>query len=65
MLAYYPEIYWRSRANNKINTWYYKQADCSYKKNNWVVFSYGLSLPDAMSCMQAGAEYADSWQLAS
>lgn len=62
MLAYYPEIYWRSRSNNNINTWYYKQADCSYKKNVWVVFSCGMELPDAMACMQAGAEYADSWQ---
>ena len=65
MLNYHPEIYWRSRVNNKINTWYYKQADFSYKQNNWVVFSYGLPLSDAMSCMQAGAGYADSWQVAS
>lgn len=62
MLDYYPEIYWRSRSNNKINTWYYKQADCTYKKDYWIVFSCGMELAEAMACMQAGAEYADSWQ---
>ncbi|MFK8012218.1 MAG: acetylglutamate kinase [Marinicellaceae bacterium] len=65
MLDYYPVIYWRSRSNNKINPWYYNQADCSYKDKGWVVFSCGMPLSEAISCMQAGAQYADSWQQAS
>lgn len=65
MLDYYPKIYWRSRPNNKINFWYYKQSDCSYKHNNWIMFSCGMKLPNAMACMQAGSDYNDSWQVIS
>lgn len=62
LLLSYPKVYWRSRMNNLINTWYHKQADCSYKKRGWIVFSCGMDLPEAMQCMQQGAQYADSWQ---
>jgi acetylglutamate kinase len=62
MLSVYPQIYWRSRNTNKINMWYYKQADCSYKQDNWIVFSCGIPLDKAIECMQVGANYADSWQ---
>ena len=62
MLSVYPQIYWRSRSTNKINMWYYKQADCSYKKDDWIVFSCGMTLNNAIECMQVGADYTDSWQ---
>ncbi|MBL4773095.1 MAG: hypothetical protein JKX98_05685, partial [Alcanivoracaceae bacterium] len=62
MLNGYPQIYWRSRAENEINSWYHKQADCSYKKAGWIVFSCGMSLQDSMDCMDQGANYVDSWQ---
>ena len=62
MLLIYPQIYWRSRSTNKINSWYYKQADCSYKQDNWIVFSCGMPLPQALDCLQVAANYADSWQ---
>jgi len=65
MLDFYPQIYWRSRMNNKINTWYYKQADCSFKGKNWIVFSCGMSMSESLSCMKAGLKYSDSWQEAS
>jgi len=62
MLLSYPQIYWRSRIDNKINSWYYKQADCSYKKGQWIVFSCGMNLKESMACMEKGVEYSDSWQ---
>ncbi len=62
MLLSHPKVYWRSRMENQINNWYYKQADCSYKKGGWIVFSCGMSLQDSMDCMEQGASYADSWQ---
>jgi acetylglutamate kinase len=62
MLNCHPQIYWRSRIDNKINSWYYQQADCSYKKGQWVVFSCGMSLQDSMNCMQQAGDYSDSWQ---
>ncbi len=62
MLSVYPQLYWRSRSNNKINAWYYKQADCSYKKDDWIVFTTGMTIVAALKCLQVGADYADSWQ---
>lgn len=62
MLNSHPKIYWRSRVNNPINFWYHKQADCSYKKDDWIVYGCGMKLDEAMTCMQAGAEYSDSWK---
>ena len=63
MLLFYPQIYWRSRTNNKINSWYYKQAECTYKYQNWTVFSCGLELPEALGCLQVAGTYDDSWQV--
>jgi len=61
LLLIYPKIYWRSRIDNPINAWYSIQADCSYKKDGWMVFSSGMNLHDSMSCMEHGAQYEDSW----
>jgi acetylglutamate kinase len=61
MLNLYPEIYWRSRINNEINSWYYNQSQSSYKKGNWAVFSCGMSMPESMECMQSASKYEDSW----
>ncbi|MCF6288728.1 MAG: acetylglutamate kinase [Proteobacteria bacterium] len=62
MLFCYPKVYWRSRIDNQINTWYHKQADCSYKKGACILFSCGMSLQDSLDCMEQGAGYVDSWQ---
>jgi acetylglutamate kinase len=61
LLLIYPKIYWRSRIDNPINAWYSIQADCSYKKDGWMVFSCGMNLHDSMVCMEHGAQYEDSW----
>lgn len=38
-----PELFWRSRAGNAINTWYFQQSQGSFRTDDWVVFWYGLS----------------------
>jgi acetylglutamate kinase len=38
-----PKLFWRSRADNEINPWYFQQADGSHKSGRWTVFWYGLS----------------------
>ncbi len=38
-----PKVFWRSRADNEINPWYFQQADGSHKSGRWTVFWYGLS----------------------
>ena len=38
----YPALFWRSRAHNPINSWYFQEAEGSYEQGDWVVFWYGL-----------------------
>jgi acetylglutamate kinase len=42
MKAENKKLYWRSRADNEINAWYFQQADGSHKAGRWTVFWYGL-----------------------
>lgn len=62
MLNCHPQIYWRSRIDNKINGWYYNQAECTYREGQWIMFSCGMSLEDSMQCMKQAGQYSDSWQ---
>ena len=38
-----PKLFWRSRAQNPINTWYAQNADGLYKTAKWWVFWCGMS----------------------
>lgn len=38
-----PKLFWRARADNAINPWYFQNADGAYKTDRWVVFWIGLS----------------------
>ncbi|APR74968.1 Acetylglutamate kinase [Minicystis rosea] len=42
MKAENPKLFWRSRAENEINPWYFQQAQGSYRAGRWTVFWYGL-----------------------
>ncbi len=50
----HPQLYWRSRLNNDINAWYFKQADASVKSasGDWVGFSCGLFPAEFLNCLQ-------------
>ncbi|XP_030649556.1 N-acetylglutamate synthase, mitochondrial [Chanos chanos] len=37
------KLFWRSRATNRINPWYFKHCDGSFVNGNWIVFWFGLS----------------------
>lgn len=37
-----PKMYWRSRAANPINAWYFQQAEMSCRADEWVVFAIGI-----------------------
>ena len=43
MMKENPKIFWRSRANNPVNTWYAQKADGLYKTPKWWVFWSGMS----------------------
>ena len=36
------ENYWRSRNINAITSWYFQQADSSFRQGQWVVFTIGI-----------------------
>ena len=62
----HPQLYWRSRLNNDINTWYFKQADASIKSldsnNPWVGFSCGLFPAESLSCLQHAFVEDSGWK---
>ncbi|KAF7698027.1 N-acetylglutamate synthase, mitochondrial [Silurus meridionalis] len=37
------KLFWRSRASNRINHWYFKHCDGSFVNGRWTVFWVGLS----------------------
>jgi acetylglutamate kinase len=57
MISEIPQLYWRSRAGNPLNTWYFKKADGAWRQGEWVVFWYGL---DSAAQIAACREYAVS-----
>lgn len=59
----YPRLYWRARADNPVNPWYFRQADACIRQDDWLVFGVGF---DDMSALdQAGRiarELPESWE---
>ncbi len=43
LLDEYPAMFWRSRKNNPINTWYFQRADGCLRDGQWVIFWRGLT----------------------
>ncbi|KAK6961444.1 N-acetylglutamate synthase mitochondrial [Biomphalaria glabrata] len=41
-----PHLFWRSKTDNPINTWYFKKCEGSYNNHMWLVFWYGVSDPN-------------------
>lgn len=38
-----PTMFWRSRANNPINNWYFERSQGSVLENPWRIFWYGVN----------------------
>ncbi len=48
-----PRVFWRSRRDNPVNSWYFEQAEGAYKSERWTVFWYGLSqFNEIQSCVE-------------
>jgi bifunctional N-acetylglutamate synthase/kinase len=48
-----PKLFWRSRAQNPINTWYAQNADGLYKTEKWWVFWCGMTgFPEIQSSVE-------------
>ncbi len=38
----YPQLYWRSREDNPVNSWYNRHADFCIRRGKWQIFGYGI-----------------------
>lgn len=57
-----PSLYWRSRADNPVTSWYFDQADTSFTEDRWVAFSVGI--PDfgqLQRCKEDSLSREESW----
>ncbi|ESP01173.1 hypothetical protein LOTGIDRAFT_238302 [Lottia gigantea] len=41
----YQQLFWRSRIDNFINSWYFKKCEGSWTNSKWTVFWYGVTDP--------------------
>ncbi|MFO0742948.1 MAG: acetylglutamate kinase [Labilithrix sp.] len=60
-----PKLFWRSRSNNPINTWYAQKADGLVKQSKWWVFWCGMNdfaeiQPAVESALAMKATFYDS-----
>jgi acetylglutamate kinase len=58
----FRQLYWRARADNPINAWYFKQADACIRHDDWLVYGIGF---DDMNALDQAARRAvalpESW----
>ncbi|GAB4169830.1 MAG: acetylglutamate kinase [Wenzhouxiangellaceae bacterium] len=63
LLDRYPALYWRARVANPIAGWYFQQAECSFRRNGWVVYCNGARDFATLERVIADALARDSgWQ---
>ena len=49
----FPTLFWRARTENPINSWYFQEADGTYKNGHWTVFWYGIeSFEEMKKCVE-------------
>jgi acetylglutamate kinase len=59
----FPAMYWRSRSNNPINSWYFRRAQTTYRHGRWIVFTQGVTDYQLLETLNADAIARDSgWQ---
>ncbi|XP_005751040.1 N-acetylglutamate synthase, mitochondrial [Pundamilia nyererei] len=56
------KLFWRSRATNKINPWYFKHCDGSFVNGMWTVFWFGLTdIRDSYELVEYAKSLPDSF----
>lgn len=62
LVRHHPQLYWRSRANNPIASWYTSVCDGMVRRPNWNVYFRGIPvelIPEAVAQAEArGADFA-------
>ncbi|XP_038548272.1 N-acetylglutamate synthase, mitochondrial [Micropterus salmoides] len=60
------KLFWRSRATNKINPWYFKHCDGSFVHGVWTVFWLGLTdIRDSYELVEYAKNLPDSFHASS
>lgn len=63
MRGEFPRLFWRSRSGNPINTWYFQQAQGSFRTDEWVVFWCGMDSHEQIrSCVECALALPASLQ---
>ncbi|XP_078125858.1 N-acetylglutamate synthase, mitochondrial [Sander vitreus] len=56
------KLFWRSRATNRINPWYFKHCDGSFVNGAWTVFWFGLTdIRDSYELVEYAKDLPDSF----
>ncbi|XP_056143671.1 N-acetylglutamate synthase, mitochondrial isoform X2 [Lampris incognitus] len=56
------KLFWRSRATNRINPWYFKHCDGSFVNGLWTVFWFGLTdIRDSYELVEYAKNLPDSF----
>lgn len=59
----FPQLYWRSRWDNPVNTWYGHQADFCIRQGKWRVFGYGVDdMSQINSLVDEAIQREEFWQ---
>uniref|UniRef100_A0A3Q3XEX8 N-acetylglutamate synthase, mitochondrial n=1 Tax=Mola mola TaxID=94237 RepID=A0A3Q3XEX8_MOLML len=57
------KLFWRSRATNRINPWYFKHCDGSFVNGVWTIFWFGLTdIRDSYELVEYAKNLPDSFQ---
>ncbi|KAL6103626.1 nags [Pungitius sinensis] len=60
------KLFWRSRATNRINPWYFKHCDGSFVNGMWTVFWFGLTdIRDSYELVEYAKNLPDSFHASS
>ncbi len=49
---HYEKLFWRARVNNPVNPWYLRQATCSKRQGEWIVFGKNIDDNDWSDCVR-------------
>ncbi|XP_038132802.1 N-acetylglutamate synthase, mitochondrial [Cyprinodon tularosa] len=60
------KLFWRSKATNRINPWYFRHCDGSFVNGVWTVFWFGLTdIRDSYALVEHARSLPDSFQSSS
>ncbi len=61
--ARFPQLYWRSRWDHPVNTWYGHQSDFCIRQGKWRVFGYGVDdMTQIQSLVTEATNREEYWQ---